>query len=935
MRTNPIFQIPMTPQTTAIRALRAAFSLLQRPAGFSAPLTRASRSWIMVALFTFSSIGLSACVLDFDEFEQSNGAISDAATNPDATEDTGDTDPFDTGQGDTDQGDATQSDADANGGDSDSENGPNSPVIGATCTDDSDCGDGGLCRQNYCTTDCSGGTSCQQGSSCQPITRGSFAGEQLCVLECEPGDASACGERDDLGCMAVNNLPDDLLGTDIQRACLADRDDDQVSDLVDNCPDTANPEQLDFDADGIGNACDPEPSCHDRAVDGVLDYGSIDYAATDYTFPESTNQNWLPIFGGSDAQGDQVATLRILNRTSGTWETAPDLPFAAYERQAAWAGDGEYWITPGSISPGGERFDQPIYVARDAKTRLAQTFASPYRDPIVTAATTSHDQIFLHGYNNYPPPSQLWRIIRIDLNPPVVSTVNAGVRPELTDWHSTQTHSGGVLFYSATDSSVAATNISYSDAFGKNFRTVSLNMPSRAEPDPSPLSPFVIPAGGDYIFVMGRETGTMLRVSLTTQAQHTVPDLKFDLEDLNSPQFISTPASSSFIALDRPIDAPDKLRAREYFLACMPTLSDHDSDADTVADLLDNCPQTDNPAQEDLDNDRIGDACDPDTDGDGISDQNEATDETDPNDPLSFAGAGYLTYIRDDGSTRTLEYAALAELDAPTALTSTEVVDPHNPQFVGTKSLIMTLSGVPDSATAVDIFSIYGDTPSIPTTVELGAPLRAATIFDASYTGIVPPQITAIRANASRPGTWLLSDISTGTDTTLSTANRNTSLPELRRLDSNGKESATFLGGPSDCEACLSGYLVNGASISKMSWTQPPPTVRDVRIDTNGAVAAILSDQDTSGSIGWFQNNAYRPPGRAQLNSFISTGYGTNLIASARRDSASPYELWFYNSRTQSWHLLASAAEDLIEIDWVSEIPDPSDVVIDPNEPVE
>jgi large repetitive protein len=36
-----------------------------------------------------------------------------------------------------------------------------------------------------------------------------------------------------------------------------DRDGDSVPDVVDNCPDDRNPDQVDFDLDGIGNACDP------------------------------------------------------------------------------------------------------------------------------------------------------------------------------------------------------------------------------------------------------------------------------------------------------------------------------------------------------------------------------------------------------------------------------------------------------------------------------------------------------------------------------------------------------------------------------------------------------------------------------------------------------------------------------------------------------
>ncbi len=38
----------------------------------------------------------------------------------------------------------------------------------------------------------------------------------------------------------------------------ADSDDDGIPDFLDNCPQTANPSQADFDLDGLGNPCDSD-----------------------------------------------------------------------------------------------------------------------------------------------------------------------------------------------------------------------------------------------------------------------------------------------------------------------------------------------------------------------------------------------------------------------------------------------------------------------------------------------------------------------------------------------------------------------------------------------------------------------------------------------------------------------------------------------------
>lgn len=63
------------------------------------------------------------------------------------------------------------------------------------------------------------------------------------------------------------------------QATPGDFDNDGVPDIDDNCPLTANPDQTDTDSDGLGDACDPNPTGGLPPCLGVVDFngdGSLD-----------------------------------------------------------------------------------------------------------------------------------------------------------------------------------------------------------------------------------------------------------------------------------------------------------------------------------------------------------------------------------------------------------------------------------------------------------------------------------------------------------------------------------------------------------------------------------------------------------------------------------------------------------------------------------
>ncbi len=128
------------------------------------------------------------------------------------------------------------------------------------------------------------------------------------------GDVSCADSDGDTICDTDDNCPEtantdqvDTDGDTVGDVCdqcpgfddLADADSDDLPDGCDNCPETANTDQADFDSDGIGDVCD---SCTDSDGDGAGDPGFAANTCPEDNCPDNSNPTQADI--DSDGYGD-------------------------------------------------------------------------------------------------------------------------------------------------------------------------------------------------------------------------------------------------------------------------------------------------------------------------------------------------------------------------------------------------------------------------------------------------------------------------------------------------------------------------------------------------------------------------------------------------------------------------------------------------------
>jgi len=189
-------------------------------------------------------------------------------------------------------------------------------------------GDGVLDNEDNCPfvanpmqvdTDGNGvGDACQEMVECtvtEPTCKSNedCAAGEICAVPVDRCVPSQCCFDPETG--------DEFCTDDCLSACIPsadpDTDRDGIVDSEDNCPETPNPDQIDTDGDGVGDACDPSECTNNTPCTTDLDCGSSDVCSSDGCHPsqccvepdgtEVCTRDCIDIcIAGPDADGDGV-----------------------------------------------------------------------------------------------------------------------------------------------------------------------------------------------------------------------------------------------------------------------------------------------------------------------------------------------------------------------------------------------------------------------------------------------------------------------------------------------------------------------------------------------------------------------------------------------------------------------------------------------------
>ncbi|RAL21835.1 hypothetical protein DL240_12595 [Lujinxingia litoralis] len=205
-----------------------------------------------------------------------------------------------------------------------------------------------------------------------------------------------------------------------------------------------------------------------------------------------------------------------------------------------------------------------------------------------------------------------------------LSTLDPGLKPQL------HLQPDGALVAAQWRSSDRVLRRAHLTASGSIVSPANVTLPTTWPAAPVPgeealaedlngFNPVLFSATNNQTYLLDRNSGRMGRLNSLTFERMEGYDLPQLVTGLSQTHFYALPHNSGLGVVGRPDDAPSQIEVRELYWDCFPQANTIDTDTDGVGDLLDNCPDVANPAQDDLDGDGNGDACDIDKDGDQIT----------------------------------------------------------------------------------------------------------------------------------------------------------------------------------------------------------------------------------------------------------------------------------------------------------------------------